>query len=665
MVSTLRQNPAARLFSSIAWKIALIAIGPVVGVFLTVGLNLYAQSRLQETEQVFSFAQNDLQDVENLVSTLSLVSTQISSFLEDRSERLFGEITFGLNAAKENLAKMKGSADERMRSSAEHAESRVNAVATAVAEMQGAVVKVGRSSYEGLTEELDRSTQILSVLFTGAKSNDNRFTLSFEHFNELLSLEQRYRWKRDEALAPRLEYFRDILRGLLERSDWDMPQAAILIENLKKQGIVFNSWRDALGAERSFRDEALGHARRTLAATSALRERAEARMREARSSNMDASQRTEQFSYGSAILAALISIALVFVVGRSIGNALSSLAGAMRKVSDGQVTIQIPSETRRDEVGEMARALGVFRQTIIERERLAAESRQADEDRLRRAEAVEASVATFGAAMERALATLHAASDTMKHASQTLESDSGVLAVQTQRAEQATANASREVASVAVATEQLSKSVDDVARQAVRSTQVAHRAVQQSEHATGMMTELVSEAERIGDVVELIRSIAGQTNLLALNATIEAARAGEAGRGFAVVAAEVKSLANQTAKATEEIVGKISAIQSASSDVSQAIGLIGGILGEMSAIATSVAAAVEEQSSALSAISGNVNGAARASAEGASAIADAGERTLSSRTTAEQVARAAGNISQEAVSLEHVVSTFLNDVRTA
>jgi len=373
----------------------------------------------------------------------------------------------------------------------------------------------------------------------------------------------------------------------------------------------------------------------------------------------------EQFAWGSAVLAALICIALVLLVGRSLSNALSHLAEVMRKVADGDTGVAIPFEKRSDEIGGMARALMVFRESIIERERLAAAAEQEARDRLRRAEKVEQSVTAFGNAMDRALKTLHGASDAMRHASKALEADSHALTAQTQVAEKATGSASREVSSVAVATEQLSKSVDDVSRQALRSTEVANRAVQQSQHATTMMTELAREAERIGDVVELIRSIAGQTNLLALNATIEAARAGEAGRGFAVVASEVKSLAGQTAKATEEIVNKITSIQSASSDVSNAIGLIGGILSEMSSIAASVASAVEEQSSALGTISGNVNEAARSSTEGVTAIKDAESRAVSSRATAGDVARAATNISEEADALEGVVSTFLDEVRAA
>ena len=180
-----------------------------------------------------------------------------------------------------------------------------------------------------------------------------------------------------------------------------------------------------------------------------------------------------------------------------------------------------------------------------------------------------------------------------------------------------------------------------------------------------MRSELAAEADKIGDVVERIRSIAGQTNLLALNATIEAARAGEAGKGFAVVASEVKALANQTAQATEDIVQRITSIQGASGDVSEAIGQIGGILSEMSTIATSVASAVEEQSSAISTISDNVNEAARSSAEGASAIKDAETRATSSRDTSSAVANAAQSVGGEAVTLENVVSSFLRDVRAA
>ncbi|MCA3646058.1 MAG: HAMP domain-containing protein [Methylobacterium sp.] len=654
-----------RIFSSVRWKIAVIAIGPVVGVSLTIGLGRYAEHQRRDAEQAYTRAQAELQEVESLVGSLSILQSQASSFLDDRSERVQGEILYGLNVSREIITRMKNSSDERMREAATAAEARHAMLSRSLNALRDAVIKVGRSATDGLTEDLDRTTEILGVVFQGSKANDERFNMAAQAFSELVGVEMRYRWKRDETLAPRLDFLRSSLVGLLERSEWDRKQAEMLIENLRQQGETFAAWRDAVAAERAARDEAVTHARRMLAAIAALREHADARMVDARARSSDAIRLAEQFAWGSAVLAALICIALVLLVGRSLSNALSHLAEVMRKVADGDTGVAIPFEKRSDEIGGMARALMVFRESIIERERLAAAAEQEARDRLRRAEKVEQSVTAFGNAMDRALKTLHGASDAMRHASKALEADSHALTAQTQVAEKATGSASREVSSVAVATEQLSKSVDDVSRQALRSTEVANRAVQQSQHATTMMTELAREAERIGDVVELIRSIAGQTNLLALNATIEAARAGEAGRGFAVVASEVKSLAGQTAKATEEIVNKITSIQSASSDVSNAIGLIGGILSEMSSIAASVAAAVEEQSSALGTISGNVNEAARSSTEGVTAIKDAESRAVSSRATAGDVARAATNISEEADALEGVVSTFLDEVRAA
>jgi methyl-accepting chemotaxis protein len=656
---------AGSSFSSVAWKIAIIAIGPVLGLCLTVGLSRYAEQHRREADLAFARAQSDLQEVEILVSSLSLAQSQISSFLDDRSERLQGEITYGLKTARDGLSRMKIGTDGQMSEAAKAADARLDTLNAGMAAMVNAVTKVGRTSSEGLTEELDRTTEILGVMFEGARSMDQRFAPAAQALAELVGVELRYRWKRDETLVPRLAFLRLNLINMLENIAWDRNQASMLLDNVKRQGDLFVAWRAGVAAERAARDEAVGRARRMLAATAALRERADARMVDARAQNAQATTMAEQFAWGSAALAALISLALVLLVGRALARALARLAQAMRQVADGDTAVAIPFEKRQDEIGGMARALMVFRESIIERERLSASAEREARDRLARAEVVEASVSAFGQAMERALRTLHGASDAMRQASEALDADSHALTAQTQLAEQATASASREVSSVAVATDQLSKSVDDVSRQAVRSTEVADRAVQQSEHATAMMTELAREAERIGDVVELIRSIAGQTNLLALNATIEAARAGEAGRGFAVVASEVKSLASQTAKATEEIVDKITSIQSASSDVSSAIGLIGGILSEMSSIATSVAAAVEEQSSALATISSNVNEAARSSAEGATAIKDAEGRAISSRSTADDVAKAATHISDEASALQGVVSTFLEEVRAA
>lgn len=653
------------VFSSIAWKIALIAVGPVLGVGLSVGVSQHVAGVREAAEQSFNLARADLQEVESLSSILSLTQSQVASFIDDRTVRLEGDIANNFGGAKEAIVKLKSASDESMREAVENVESRLLRFEKAFADLKQSVEAVGRTSSEGLTDELDKMTEILGVVFTGARANDERFALMVQSYSELIGVELRYRWKRDEALTTRLDFLRQSLIGMLERAEFDKAQGQMLADTVKTQIGIFNKWKEGLENEKQARDAAVGAGKRTYAATAAVRERAEARQVAARRTAAEADKMASNFAFIAAILAALISIALVLVVGRGIGKSMSRLSDAMRRVADGDIATEIPYETRRDEVGEMARALSVFRQSIAERESLTRAAAEEAEGRQRRAARVEQAVSGFGASIEQALHRLQGAADQMRHASEALEQDSTALASQANLAGEATASASREVSSVAVAAEQLSKSVDEVSRQAVRSTEVADRAVQQSQRATAMMGELVAEADKINDVVELIRSIAGQTNLLALNATIEAARAGEAGKGFAVVASEVKMLATQTAKATEEIITKITGIQAASGDVSTAIGQIAGILSEMSAIATSVASAVEEQSSAIATISDNVNEAARSSAEGANAIRDAEGRVASSRSTAGEVANAAVSVGSEASGLETVVSTFLEEVRAA
>jgi methyl-accepting chemotaxis protein len=653
------------LFSSITWKISLIAIGPLFGVLLTIGFNRYAEQFREAAETSFNRARDDLSEVENLTNTLNVVQSQIAGFLDDRSDTMEREIDNGLKSAVELIAKLKSNSDGPMKEAVENAEVRIQRLVKAKANLITAVETVGRSAGEGLTDDLDKMTEILGVVFTGAKANDERFGPMVSSFTELVGVELRYRWKRDETLLPRLGFLRESLIGMLERSDFDKAQAGMLVDTVRKQVATFDSWKTGLNNERNERDNAVGAGKRALAAVAAVNERAEARQVAARADAAKANDSAEFFALVAACLAAMISIALVLLIGRGIGNALSRLSAAMRKVADGDVTTPIPYLDRSDEVGDMAAALGVFRTSIEEREALTRAAAEETEGRHQRAQRVEQAVLQFGSSVEAALLRLQGSASQMQQASEALDQDSNTLAQQARLAGDSTASASREVSSVAVAAEQLAKSVDEVSRQALRSTEVADRAVQQSQRATAMMGELVAEAAKINDVVELIRSIAGQTNLLALNATIEAARAGEAGKGFAVVASEVKMLATQTAKATEEIVQKITGIQAASGDVGTGIAQIGSILSEMSTIATSVASAVEEQSSAIATISDNVNEAARSSAEGASAIRDAETRAANSRATAVEVASAANLIGSEASGLESVVSSFLDEVRAA
>ena len=310
-------------------------------------------------------------------------------------------------------------------------------------------------------------------------------------------------------------------------------------------------------------------------------------------------------------IALLIAATAGYVVARGISGPILSITGVMRNLAEGRLDTEVPGVGRRDEVGQMADAVEVFKTNAVACRRLEAEQkeqevrtaaqRKADTDRL--ADEFEAAVGKIIETVSSAAGALEvSATDLTGTASRSQERATLVAAA----SEEASAN----VQSVASATEEMTSSVNEISRQVQESARIAHEAVDQAQKTNDRVGELAKAASRIGDVVELINTIAGQTNLLALNATIEAARAGEAGRGFAVVASEVKALAEQTAKATGEIGQQIAGIQSATHESVDAIQTIGATIGRMSEISATIASAVEEQGAATQEISRNVQQAA-------------------------------------------------------
>ena len=313
----------------------------------------------------------------------------------------------------------------------------------------------------------------------------------------------------------------------------------------------------------------------------------------------------------------------------------------MNRLSGGEIDVTIPGSERRDELGTMASAVDMFRRSMIEargmREAQEASKHQTELEKkaLQRqmADRFEADVKSVVAAVAQAT------TDMQRVAGEIATSVNGT----SQRAAAAAAasdEASGSVNAVAAATEELASSVAEIGRQVTHSSQVADNAVVKAGQTTEMVSSLASAAEKIGDVLRLIGAIASQTNLLALNATIEAARAGEAGRGFAVVASEVKELANQTAKATEEIAAQVAAIQSATGDCVTAIGGISDTIREISGIATTIAAAVEEQDSATREIARSVQQAATGTSEVSVNVTGASQSADQSRALANNVAAA-------------------------
>ena len=360
------------------------------------------------------------------------------------------------------------------------------------------------------------------------------------------------------------------------------------------------------------------------------------------------------------------AVLLALLLGRGLSRPLTAITAVMNRLSGGEIDVTIPGSERRDELGTMAGAVEMFRRSMIEargmREAQEASKHQTEREKkaLQRqmADRFEADVKSVVAAVAQAT------TDMQRVASEITTSVNGT----SQRAAAAAAasdEASTSVNTVAAATEELASSVAEIGRQVTHSSQVAENAVVKAGQTTEMVGSLASAAEKIGDVLRLIGAIASQTNLLALNATIEAARAGEAGRGFAVVASEVKGLASQTAKATEEIAGQVAAIQSATGDCVTAIGGISDTIREISGIATTIAAAVEEQDSATREIARSVQQAAAGTSEVSVNVTGASQSADQSRALAENVATATGQLSQQADALYKSVDTFLAGLRDA
>jgi methyl-accepting chemotaxis protein len=362
----------------------------------------------------------------------------------------------------------------------------------------------------------------------------------------------------------------------------------------------------------------------------------------------------------------VIIMAAGLFAGTSAARPIRKLTEAMFRLAEGDKSVEIPATERKDEIGEMAKTVEVFKENALEMARMleaqAEKDRQAEEEKRR---AMLELADSFEVSVKTVVDAVSATAVQMQQRAQAMSATAEQTKMQASAVSSASEEAASNVQTVASATEELTASIGEIGQQVAKSSTIAGDAADQAEKSNVQVEGLVAAAQNIGDVVGLIQDIAEQTNLLALNATIEAARAGEAGKGFAVVASEVKSLATQTAKATEEIRGQITAMQGATSDSVAAIRGIGKIIKEINEIATTIASAVEEQSSATQEISRNVQQASAGTQEVSANIDGVAQAAGETGRSTSEMLSASGELAQQAKALTGEVEKFLQRVRAA
>jgi methyl-accepting chemotaxis protein len=470
----------------------------------------------------------------------------------------------------------------------------------------------------------------------------------------------------DEVERLSTDYARHVAAGDEKKlfDEWTSSRQALVGKAIKPAmaDLKAQSFNDA-------EDTVLGVGVKRFAAAQQLLDTIRANELKRAEATRDSANRRFTYTLYSAVAAIAFALGLsalaALYMNRAIASPITGMTAAMKRLARGDFAAEIPAAGQADEIGEMAKAVAVFRDGMADADRLQNEQKTERARKEQRQAAVERHIEAFEGSVRAALDNLASAATDMRSTSQSMSATAAQASEQTTRVTAAAEQASGNVEAVAAAAEEMATSVGEIGRQVHDSARIAGTAVDQARKTDDRINHLSQTATRIGDVVNLITSIAEQTNLLALNATIEAARAGEAGRGFAVVAQEVKQLASQTANATSEIGTQISGMQSATRDAVVAIKEIVGTIAQISEIASAIAAAIEQQGAATQEIARNVQQAARGTEQVSSNITGVNHAATDTDRAANHVLSSADELRGQADTLRLEVDKFLAGIRAA
>jgi methyl-accepting chemotaxis protein len=663
------ERTGRRLVSSVSVRarIAVIAAIPLLGFLVNDAAFTTGETRVEEAFQSVRRAAQVADASAQYKAGLAAMRIGVRNFIANPNPASVADVAAGNRQALDSLDMIASSLDESGSAELAGLTAKITGVASNFQQLTREQQALGFTDRDGIRARLaDAGAAVETIInqqLTWVAEQDAGKLLA-----SLLTM-RRYEaeYRLSQSAAIRKQFFDEVARfnALFDSVDGAPELRQPLIDKINAYADAFAQWVASVDKIRPLIVAIDSETQSMAPAADRILEGARQRAAAA-SAALGASQaRTRSFIIWVGLTAVLLGLAFSWWIGRSITRPLDGLANAMTRLAGGETSVRIPASEVKDELGAMARTVLVFRDTMLERERLAAGQAAANRERERRGEVIAATIVRFEESVDKVLGKVREAAQRLEVTSTQLNSAADEVSAEARNAEQRVSVASSNVTAAAGSIEELAASIGGIAEQATRSTEVASRAVKDARRTVDSMTELGGAATRIGEVVGLIQAIAGQTNLLALNATIEAARAGDAGKGFAVVASEVKSLAGQTAKATEEIARQVGAIQSAVADAAQAIEQVNDIIEEISTIASAVATTVEEQNRAVAEIAEGVHRASGEAQGGAEAMVRVAGASKDARAAAADVKSLADTLAVEAESLNAEVHHFLSDVQAA